>query len=762
MKRTAVTAAGLVLLSFAIACAEAGSQQDEAESRIFGALGDPIPGLSEDERQSFERGRELALRRFTPETGLGPEFNLTFCGGCHEKPVLGGSAGHYRDFLMVGNALLGDVVVPRGKNGIQRQFSLSIVREPSDPQTDVSATRNPVPFFGMGLLAEIPEEEILRRHDPEDSDEDGISGRVNLDGGFVGRFGRKAQTASIEIFVRGPLFNHMGITSIPLSDESRARLPMQAAPHAPSEKQAVLPDEETIDQDAVRDPELSEAELFDLVSFAMLLAAPRPDAPTEQTDRGARGFDAIGCAGCHVPELTGPRGPIPAYSDLLLHDMGEDLADGFPMGESSGAEFRTQPLWGISAVGPYLHDGRADTVDQAIRWHGGEAEAAAARYAGLTDEERDDVLAFLRSLGGASQRSDGLLPPDSPIPATGEYGAPLEGLDADQRALFERGRALFDRDMGYSDGLGPAFNGDSCRGCHFDPVIGGAGPSGVDAMRQGIVDDGVFLAPVMGTAVLRHASTPNRPEPDSSANVFERRQTPTALGLGLIERIPAEAILFLEDPGDVDQDGIAGRAHVLPDGRLGRFGWKANVPSVREFVRDALSGELGMTVPPESGSSFGEEGDEDDAPDPEAPVETIDAIAGFLSLLAPPPRSRKDPALEDVGRALFSRVGCDRCHVPKLETDRGEAVPLYSDLLLHDVSEPEAVGIEEGEAGMRDFRTPPLWGLAASAPYMHDGRASTVEAAIASHDGEAAASRDSVSELDPEARAALIAFLESL
>ena len=762
MKRSAVTATGLVLLSVVIACAESGSQQDEADSGIFGDLGDPIPGLSEDERQAFLRGRELALRRFTPETGLGPEFNLTFCAGCHEKPVLGGSAGHYRNFLMVGNQLLGDVVVPRGKNGIQRQFSLSIGREPSDPQTDVSATRNPVAFFGTGLLAEIPEEEILGRHDPEDSDGDGISGRVNLDGGFVGRFGRKAQTASIEIFVRGPLFNHMGITTVPLSEESRARLPMRGAAVAASEKQAVLPDEETIDQDPARDPELSEAELFDLVSFAMLLAAPRPNRPTEESERGAQTFQAIGCAGCHVPELVGPRGPIPAYSDLLLHDMGDDLADGFPMGEAAGNEFRTQPLWGISAVGPYLHDGRADNIDGAIRWHGGEASAAADRYARLADEERDDLHAFLASLGGADQRSNGLLPPDSSIPEAGEYGAPLEGLDADQRALFERGRALFDRDMGYGDGLGPAFNGDSCRGCHFDPVIGGAGPSGVDAMRQGIVDRGAFVAPAMGTAVLRHASTPDRPEPDPNANVFERRQTPTALGLGLIERIPAEAILFLEDPGDVDQDGIAGRAHVLPDGRLGRFGWKANVPSVREFVRDALSGELGMTVPSESGFSFGEENDEDDAPDPEAGVETVDAIAGFLSLLAPPPRSRKDPALEDEGRALFSLAGCDRCHVPELETDSREPVPLYSDLLLHDVSEPNAVGIEEGDAGMRDFRTPPLWGLAASAPYMHDGRASTVEAAIASHDGEAAASRDSVSQLDPEARVALIAFLESL
>ena len=154
-----------------------------------------------------------------------PRVQSHLLRGCHEKPVFGGSASHYRDFLLVGDELAPDTVVPRGKNGVQRQFSLDSARAPSDPLTNISATRNPIPFFGAGLLAEIPDTEIVSHADPDDADGDGISGRVNYDGMLVGRFGRKAQTSRIELFVRGPLFNHMGITSDPLSDAQRAALP---------------------------------------------------------------------------------------------------------------------------------------------------------------------------------------------------------------------------------------------------------------------------------------------------------------------------------------------------------------------------------------------------------------------------------------------------------------------------------------------------------------------------------------------------------
>ncbi len=739
---------------------------------IFGPLGAPIPSASPEELETFERGQAVALRRFAPADGLGPEFNVTFCASCHEKPVLGGSASHYRDFLLVGDELIEDVVVPQGKNGVQRQFSLDSGRTPSDELTDVSATRNPIPFFGAGLIAELPGAEILSRADPDDQDGDGVSGRANFDGIEVGRFGRKAQTARIEIFVRGPLFNHMGITSDPLSSVARESLPgMKPVETLPSgvqdiagvvAAQAVIVDEPTFDDDSAPDPEVSSEDLFDLISFAMLLAAPEPDEPTERTRRGGQTFERIGCAKCHTPSLRGPRGDLPLYSDLLLHDMGAELSDRMPMGEATGAEFRTQPLWGISAVAPYLHDGRAGTLDEAIRWHGGEAQPMRDAYTELDEGPRGDLLAFLESLGGREERTDGLLPPSVATPAPGDLGGPVLGLDQEELASFERGRALFDRDFSYSEGVGPTFNGDACRSCHFDPVLGGAGPSGVDAIRQGILAGDVFTVPNGGTGLPRHAVTAIRPEADPEANFFERRQTPTTLGLGLLERVSRETIEALADPDDRNQDGIAGRAHVLDDGRLGRFGWKANVPSIREFVRDALTNELGMTLPVEPGLAFGRETDDDEVIDPELNTDAIDDIATFIASLSPPPRTRTDIKLEDAGEQLFEAAGCGGCHVPSLPTAEGLELHAYTDLLLHDVAAPDARGIEEGAAGIRDFRTPPLWGLHSTAPYMHDGRASTIEGAIAAHEGEASGSRLAVEAFDRDQRAALLAFLRSL
>ena len=732
---------------------------------IFADLGAPLPSATAAELRSFERGRAAALRRFTPSDGLGPEFNLTFCAGCHEKPVFGGGASHYRDFLLVGDELYPDTVVPRGKNGVQRQFSLETGRAPSDPLTNISATRNPIPFFGTGLLAEIPDTEIVSHADPDDSDGDGISGRVNYDGVLVGRFGRKAQTSRLELFVRGPLFNHLGITSEPLSEARRAELrsfSASAGVVTAIPKQAVIPDEPTVDLDDVPDPELSEDELFDLVAFASLLAAPRPDESTDETERGAITFSEVGCDRCHLPSLSGPRGSIPAYTDLLLHDMGDELADRFPMGQATGREFRTQPLWGIAAASPYLHDGRAATLDEAIQWHGGEATEIRDAYAALPAGGRADLIAFLESLGGRAQSSPGLRPPDAPVPSQGEYGAPVVGLSAEEQALFEQGRLLFDRDFSFSEGVGPSFNGDACRSCHFDPVIGGAGPSGVDAMRQGRVEAFIFSAPDGGTAIPRHAVNGVRPEADPSSNFFERRQTPSTLGLGLLEQVPRETIEALADPSDENDDLISGRVHILDDGRMGRFGWKANVPSVREFVRDAFSGELGVTVPEEPGFTFGLAADDDGVADPEVDVSSIDAITAFIQFLDAPPRDRSDETLEDRGEAIFDVVGCAQCHVPNLETRDGTELHAYTDLLLHEIAKASDLGIEEGDAGIHEFRTPPLWGLSRTAPYLHDGRASTIEDAIAEHSGEALTVRGAFEALSPADQDALLAFLRSL
>lgn len=742
---------------------------------IAGDLGDPRPSATPAQREAFKRGKEVALRRFTPVTGLGPEFSLTFCGGCHERPTTGGSSGRYRDFLLVRQDLPDGSQSNTGVNGVQPQYRT--VDEPyqrTDAATNRFATRHPIPFFGAGLLAEIDEQAILANADPDDADGDGISGRPNYDRGFVGRFGRKAQTVSIEGFIRGPLFNHLGITSNPLPNARKNQLPVPSGtPEVATgatrdglgeaaQAQAAAPDEPLTDQDGVPDPELSEDDLFDLVSFAMLLAAPKPDEPTAQTERGRNAFIEVKCAVCHVPTLAGPRGLIPAYTDLLLHDMGEELGDGVAFGVAGGNEFRTHPLWGVVATGPYLHDGRADTLDQATRLHGGEAEASRKAYEALDEARRADLIAFMESLGGRAQASEGMIPPGTSLAEVGAYGGPEAALSGADAERFLRGRAAFDRDRSLSSGLGPRYNGDSCRACHFDPTPGGAGPADVDVIRQGIVDAKGYHAPAAGTMLHRHQVAEGRPSPDPAANVFEARQTPSLFGLGLVDRIDPAAVLAQADPDDADGDGIRGVARVLPDGRLGRLGWKAGVPSLAEFARDAMFNEMGITLPAQPGLTFGAESDDDGAPDPEITAEELGDLVFYLQHLGPPPRTRQDPALEQKGEPLFVTAGCDRCHTPSLPTTDGVSVRLYSDLLLHDVALPDAVGIEDGPATMRQFRTSPLWGIATSAPYMHDGRAVTIEDAIARHDGEAAASVKAFQALSAGERAALLAFLGSL
>lgn len=774
---------------------------------ISAPLGEPIPSATPEQLATFERGKEVANRRFALGDGLGPVFNVTFCTACHEKPATGGSAGLYRNFALVGQQLdgpffpsnlvqlfdCGDLETPPAErqqnpppesvdgalNGVLRIYGYDQNTSRPDPGTliNIAAGRNPIPFFGVGLLAEIPEAEIRKREDPDDEDGDGISGRVNLEMGFVGRFGRKAQTASIEGFIRGPLFNHLGVTSDPLTDEQRSRLPVDSSEDALARQammwlgdslaeraQAAAPGTPNCDLDDIPDPEMSPDDLFDLISFSMLLAAPRLEPLDDETRRGLQLFDKAGCDRCHAPRLESPRGPLPVYSDLLLHDMGPDLADFIVQSEASGSEFRTQPLWGIAAVGPYLHDGRAGTIEEAILLHGGEARASRDRFDAYDVDQRAAVVEFLLSLGGRDQASGGLIPPSSAAPADGDYGGPMAGINGTDRRAFEAGRLAFDREFRFADGVGaPRFNGDSCRACHFEPAIGGAGPRGVNVMRHGILDGGTFTAPEVGTILHRVSSevtTVNFPE--DGITVFEHRQTPSLLGLGLLDALPDSAITANADPDDGDNNGISGRVSMTSDGRVGRFGWKAQVPSLAEFTRDAAGAELGMTMEAQAGLTFGAETDGDAVADPELDLETAGQILEFMQLLAPPPRrAPADPTAAAQGEGLFATVGCDGCHIPALQGADGP-VQAYTDMLLHEILPAGSDGIEDTAASVLEFRTAPLWGISTTAPYMHSGEADTLDEAIRLHDGEAAAIRDAYIALTADERAALVAFLETL
>jgi CxxC motif-containing protein (DUF1111 family) len=282
-------------------------------------------------------------------------------------------------------------------------------------------------------------------------------------------------------------------------------------------------------------------------------------------------------------------------------------------------------------------------------------------------------------------------------------------------------------------------------------------------MRQGIVEAGRYRDPSMGTLAHRLLARSDARAPrDPAANVFEMRQPQPLFGLGLVARIPEAEIVARADPSDADGDGVRGVAQRLPDGRLGRFGWKADIPSLAAFVGDALAMELGLTAPAGLGDDFARSEDDDVVPDPEVSAATFAELLDFLELLGPPPRRSMAPDAETRGAAVFRQVGCDGCHVSDWTLADGTRVPAYSDFLLHEVLPKDTRGIAKHAASMRAFRTAPLWGVGLTAPYMHDGRASTLEAAIAAHHGEASASAAAASALSATERADLLAFLRSL
>ena len=238
-------------------------------------------------------------------------------------------------------------------------------------------------------------------------------------------------------------------------------------------------------------------------------------------------------------------------------------------------------------------------------------------------------------------------------------------------------------------------------------------------------------------------------------------------GVGILDRISPEAILANADPTDTDGDGISGRAHVFIDGRVGRFGWKAQIPSLVEFVRDAVSVEFGVTVPmlvllddggrditPEY--TFGRSSDDDDIADPEIGAVTLETLTFYISQLAPP---RPKSEVEN-GRRLFEFIGCADCHIPTLTGMEGE-VAAYTDLLLHEIllmtgSLCPTVKPVHANIGRHHC------GLSLTAPYMHDGSAQTVHAAIMAHGGEAQNTVERYEALTEAERAPLLEFLENL
>ena len=364
-------------------------------------------------------------------------------------------------------------------------------------------------------------------------------------------------------------------------------------------------------------------------------------------------------------------------------------------------------------------------------------------------------------------------------------GDPLPGLTPVEFELFHIGLEDFLEVEDAEEGLGPAYNGTSCGGCHNVPAVGGIAP--VAELRAGLVDANgdysdfdpeagslfqLFSIPTHGCQIVIPVE----------ANVIARRVPIPLFGAGLVEAIPDDTLLALADPLDLDRDGVSGRAAVIEDVatgelRVGRFGWKSQQATLIAFGAEAYLNEMGITsdlFPNEQ--SFGISPELfrlcDPIPDPEDIIEPatgrrgIDNFEAFMQLLAPIGRGPIDSQVR-AGERLFAAIGCVACHVPSLETgsstnplfDR-RPVPLYADLLLHDVGTGD--GIRQASAASNEVRTPALWGLRFRRPLLHDGRAATVSDAIRAHGAEADLARQGFDELTPEGRAALLAFLGSL
>lgn len=438
---------------------------DPIDRNAFAHLSANLP---RDDEMRFKLGRALFRKLWVPapastqaSDGLGPLFNARSCETCHVRDGRGRPPEAGRDgtsFLIrlarparsaeemaaiadhsvisfpdpVYGAQLQDRAVPGlpaegtprvtysektvaladGTRVSLRHPSYAIDNPgygPLDPQTTISP-RIAQPMIGLGLIEAIDARVILAREDPDDLNGDRVSGRAarvrDLATGAqaIGRFGWKAQAATVRDQTATALVTDIGISSplAPQPDGDCTAVQIDCLKR-PDGIQARLGEQE------------ASAEVLDLMTFyAQNLAVPaRRRASFSETIEGKAQFLAMGCAACHVPNFTtrddasisalgGQR--IWPYSDFLLHDMGEGLADGQQVGDASGHEWRTPPLWGIGLTETvngnsfYLHDGRARNLTEAILWHGGEATRSRDEFKAASARDRQSLITFLESL----------------------------------------------------------------------------------------------------------------------------------------------------------------------------------------------------------------------------------------------------------------------------------------------------------------------------------------------------------------------------
>lgn len=419
-----------------------------ADNALPVVFADPIAGLTNAELADFVAGQTLFNIEWTPlgegdeaTDGLGPLFNASSCAACHpssgrrQVPPQGElTTSGLVVRLSVGtdpatgapipDPTYGDQVQDRATDGNdaeadiftnyvfqQNQFADGTVYEILWPTVNIrNRTQGPLTdnvrssarigsqLVGMGLLEAVPDEQILALADPNDANGDGISGRPNAvwnpqtEQIELGRFGWKSNVVELDQQIAQAFHGDMSLTTslVPIENCSPAQTACEVANVV----------------------EVTDEQMAVILHYVRTLAVPEPrTSESEAAQRGEQHFRDFGCASCHIEELTtGPSAidslanqTIRPYTDLLLHDLGFDMADNRPDFAASGVEWRTAPLWGLGLTPVdgdrgLLHDGRARTIEEAILWHGGEGTRSRAAYLNAELGTRAELLAFLESL----------------------------------------------------------------------------------------------------------------------------------------------------------------------------------------------------------------------------------------------------------------------------------------------------------------------------------------------------------------------------
>jgi CxxC motif-containing protein (DUF1111 family) len=366
---------------------------------------------------------------------------------------------------------------------------------------------------------------------------------------------------------------------------------------------------------------------------------------------------------------------------------------------------------------------------------------------------------------------------------TRAFGDPLPDLGPDELARFEAGENTFRRNHNSTSGVGPVMTGIACLGCHdFPPAIGGSnqrletrfGRRNADGSFDPLLALGGPL--LQDQAIGRVASgftfAPEQLPPE--ANVVAIRRTTPLFGLGLVDATPDATFQAIAAWQMAHEPGAAGRPAMVLDiptqqSAVGKFGWKAAHPTLRQFNADAFINEMGITTAffPDENCPQGDcaalaENPRPDMNDPDG--RSLSEAHDFVQFLGPPPRTGSS----ERGASLFRSVGCAVCHVQTLVTgphplaalDRVAYHP-FSDFLLHDMGSL-GDGIDQGDAKGAEMRTQPLWGVSRQTRLLHDGRVATLGAAILAHDGQGKGARDRFAALTQADQNALLAFLGTL